>query len=187
MPIDINTFPISGRLLVTILLWGGVAAFALGPVVAKREIERTNWGEACVASLTTRIEARRPVKSEVPEVGCREFGQLMDGLLGRGAGQAMCSRDVADAVEGAIDLAQKLDPAAQAQDLARELAEQRSDQAAQLAPTRCSCAADVVASDRLRWGLYAGSGRLIGKDTETLMSDLTQALHLPACALKPGD
>lgn len=46
-------------------------------------------------------------------------------------------------------------------------------------------AVDVVASDRLRWGIYAGSGRLLGKDTETLTSELTQALHQPVCTLKP--
>lgn len=137
MPIDINTFPISGRILVTLLLWSGVSAFALGPVVAKREIELTNWGEACAASLTTQIENRRVVKNGVPEVGCREFGQLMDGLLGHGAGQAMCSDEVEGAIDGVLDLARKLDPTVQAQDAARELAERRGDQVAQIAPTRC--------------------------------------------------
>lgn len=185
MPIDINTFPISGRLLMTLLLWGGVSAFALGPLVATREIERANWGEACAASLATQIDARRPVQSDIPDVGCAELGQLMDGLLGQGAGRAICSDEVGGAVDGTIDLIRKLDPNLHAQDAARELAERQSEQSAELAPTRCTCAADVVASDRLRWAVYAGSGRFIGKGTETLTSDLTQALHQPVCALKP--
>lgn len=186
MPIDINTFPISGRILVTLLLWSGVSAFALGPVVAKREIELTNWGEACAASLTTQIENRRVVKNEAPDLGCREFGQLMDGLLGHGAGQTMCSDEVEGAINGVLDLARKFDPAAQTQASVRELAQRRGDQAAQLAPTRCSCAADMVTSDPIRWGIYSGSGRLAGKGTDNLMSELTRALHQPSCALKPG-
>jgi len=184
MPIDVNTFPISGRLVLTVLLWVVVSAFALGPLVARRSIETLHWGEVCAASLTDQAGESRPAENHT-RVRCADVGHVVDSLLGDGIGQSMCSAEVGGTITGLIDLARRFDPAAQAQERARAEAERQMAQEAALAPTRCACAADLVASDQLRWGLYAGSGRMLGKGTETLMSDLTQALHQPHCALKP--
>lgn len=136
MPIDINTFPISGRLLMTLLLWGGVSAFALGPLVAEREIKRTNWGAVCVATLPHPVDANRTAQSAVPELRCRDLDQILDGLFGQGTGQALCSDQVEATIDGTIDLFRKFDPSQRAQDAARELSAKTNEDVARLAPTR---------------------------------------------------
>lgn len=182
---DMNTLPISKGFFAAALLWAGTSAFVLGPLVSTREIELSNWEEACAASLTAEIDIRPLVQSAVPEIGCRDIGQVMDGLMGSGIGRSFCSDEVGGLIDLTLDLARRIDPGLQAQEAARALADRRLVQASELAPTICGCASNVVASDRLRWGLYAGSGRLLGKGSDNLTTDLTQALHQPACALTP--
>ena len=182
---DMNALPISKGILAAALLWAGTSAFVLGPLVSSREIELSNWGEACAASLTIEIDARRPVQSPVPEIGCRDIGQVMGGLMGSDIGGSLCSDEFGGLIDQTLDLARRFDPGLQVQEAARALADRRLDQASELAPTRCGCASNVVASDRLRWGLYAGSGRVLGNDTSGLIADLTRALHQPNCTLNP--
>lgn len=182
---DMNAIPISKGVVAAALVWAGTSAFVLGPLVSAREIERSNWREACMGSLATEIDARRPVQSTVPEFGCRDIGDVMDGLMGSGIGQSLCTDVIDGVINHTLDLARKIDPGLQARDAARALADQQLDRATELAPTRCRCASNVVASDRLRWGIYAGSGRLLGKGSDSLTSDLTQALYRPACAIAP--
>jgi len=167
---DISTLPISGGIIVAGALWAGVSAFALGPLVADRMTEVSGWNASCEAMLDNSATSQTPPPQTRPSVGCNE---LM-GLFGEGAGQ-LCGQG-GDTIFNLLTI----DPLAAQKEAARQRERARLDRIAKLAPSRCSCAAKLVGADRVRWGLYAGSARLIG-GSDGLMADLTQALHSPIC------
>lgn len=171
---DFSTLPISGGIIVAGALWAGVSTFALGPLVADRMTEVSGWSGVCEAMLDNSVTSQTPPPR--PSVGCNE---LM-GLFGNGADQ-LCGQG-GDTIFNLLTI----DPLAAQKESARQRERTRLDRIAKLAPSRCSCAAKVVGADRVRWGLYAGSARLIGGSGD-LLADLTQALHSPACAMRGED
>ena len=72
------------------------------------------------------------------------------------------------------------DPTEIAREKARKLETARLKRIADMAPSACACANKSVQSDRVRWGLHAGSVRLIG-DTGNLQAELDQALNSSSC------
>lgn len=173
---DFSTLPISGGIIVAGALWAGVSAFALGPLVADRMTEISGWSASCEAMLDNSVASQTPPPPPRPSVGCNE---LM-GLFGNGADQ-LCGQG-GDTIFNLLTI----DPLAAQKEAARERERARLARVAELAPSRCSCAARVVGADRVRWGLYAGSARLIG-GSDDLLADLTQALHSPACDFRGED
>lgn len=170
---DLNSLPISGGIVVAAALWAGVSAFALGPLVASRTIATSGWSNTCEADLRGAIATQVPKPQTHPTISCAD----VLGAVGNGANQ-LCDQGG--------DLLFKLltiDPLAAQKEQLRRRDAARLTRIAELAPSRCSCASRIVASDRLSWGLFAGSGRLIGGPVN-LQSDLTQALHSPICAMK---
>ena len=173
---DFSILPISGGVFVAGALWAGVSAFAFGPLVADRMTEISGWSASCEATLESNILSQTPPAQTRPSVGCNE---LM-GLFGNGADQ-LCGQG-GDALFKLLTI----NPLAEQKEAARQRERARLARIAELAPSRCSCAAKLVGADRVRWGLYAGSARLIGR-SDDLLADLTQALHSPACVLRGED
>ncbi|MDJ0826429.1 MAG: hypothetical protein QNJ16_13065 [Rhodobacter sp.] len=185
MPIDINTLPVSGQVLFGAAFWGAISALALGPMVADRSMKQLGWSQICETEIAAEIEAMKPVVRQTPKVGCETLLGIAEGLVAPSQRLGSCDGAMGAFIDGLSDLAAELDPVARAEEAAREAANRRLERSAERSETRCRCAASVVASDRLRWGLYAGSLRVFGKGTEALTADLTQALHQSACAMKP--
>lgn len=169
---DMNSLPVPGGIIVAGALWAGVSVFALGPVVANRTIEKTNWNAACEKILNENLAAKVPQPEIRPNISCGKvlgaFGPEMRRLCRQGGDQF-------------FDLL-TIDPLAAQKKRARQREADRLARIAALSPSRCSCAARIVGADRLAWGLYAGSPRLLG-GPQNLKSDLTQALYSPSCKL----
>jgi len=170
---DMNSLPISGGIIVAGITWAAVSGFVLGPVVAERTIGNSGWHRACQHGLRADIASQRPQPAPKPDISCNR----LLGAIGNGADQ-FCDHG-GDLL---FDLL-SIDPLAGQKEQARRLKTERLSRIAALAPSRCSCAASVVGAERVAWGLHAGSARLAG-GPQNLSTDLTQALHSPACALR---
>jgi len=169
---DMNSLPISGGVVAAGIAWAALAGFVLGPVVTDRTIDKMGWFTTCETELRGGLAAQAPTPPKAqPQIGCKE---LM-GIFGNGAHQ-LCDQGA-----GPLFELLTIDPLAGQKEQARQMETARLARIAELAPSRCSCAARVVGADRLTWGLYAGSARLISAPDD-LSSALTQALHSPACA-----
>lgn len=170
--LDMNSLPVPGGIIIAGALWAGVSVFALGPFVAKRTIAETNWNATCVTILNKNLAAKVPQPEIRPDISC---GKVL-GILGPEM-RALCH-------QGGNDIFKLLtiDPLAAQKKRVRQLETNRLSRIAALSPSRCSCAARIVGADRVTWGLYAGSVRLVG-GPQNLKSDLTQALYSPACKL----
>lgn len=168
---ELNSLPIPGGVVVAGIAWAAIAGFGLGPVVAERTIENTSWPVMCESALLAEIAEEAPRETARPDISCRSvlgvFGAELRGFCAEGGDQL-------------FDLL-TIDPLASQKAALRQREAARLDRIAALAPSRCSCAASVVASDRVTWGLYAGSARLAG-GPKNLNADLIEALHAPACA-----
>ncbi|WP_386627503.1 hypothetical protein [Sulfitobacter geojensis] len=173
---DLNSLPISGGVVVAGAVLAVVFGAGLGPLVADRTIAASGWTMTCESSLRSDQVSQSRDTSSAPDISC---GDITD-VIGNGS-DALCNLG-GDLLIDLMKLGTKLDP----QTAIRERAANRASRIAELAPTKCACAAKTVASDRWGWGLYAATGRLIG-GPDDLNTDLTQALHGSACAMKLED
>ena len=178
MSLDINTLPISGGVLLTALGWAAISALVLGPLAAHRTIEATQWPAQCAAEVRSDIAAQAPPRPL--DLTCNAAVGLLNDLLNGdrapGFGAPLPPR-CGPLGELFVENIINADPHAAER--------QRLDRVAARAPSACACAADVVAGDRIRWGLYAGSARLLGGPRD-IEADLTAALHGPHCARVVG-
>lgn len=171
--LDLNSLPFSGGLVAAALLWTGVSGLALGPLVAYRTIETSGWQKSCESTLHKAIAEEAPGTQSMPSLSCDDMmGMFIPG------GEKLCR-------QGAGRLFDRMltEPLAGQRQALRRRAENRRARIAKLAPSRCSCAASLVAADRVTWGVYAGTARLAGGPKD-IHSDLTRALHSSACAVK---
>lgn len=168
---ELNSLPIPGGVIIAGITSAALFGFALGPLVADRTINKSGWHHTCVTDLQERTTAALPSNAPTPSINCSE----MMGLFGQDANQ-LC-----DLGGNAFFLMLMLDPLAGQKEQVRRQATARLSRIAELAPSRCSCASSVVASERLSWGLYAGSARIVGGPND-LKAELTAALHSPTCA-----
>ena len=168
---DVNSLPIPGGIFVAGITWAVISGVALGPLVADRTIENSGWQSMCQTKLRNSVAARVPKVQSRPNIAC---GDIMK-IFGNGA-DSFCNQG-GDAVFNLLTI----DPLAGQRDQLRRREAARLARIAELAPSRCSCAASLVRADRLTWGLFAGSARFIG-GPQNLQSNLTQALHSPACS-----
>ena len=173
-----NSLPISGGLVLGGLLWAAVSWGVLGPLVAERSIEAANWSQSCVARL------RQPAISndgaDAPMIGCRD----VETVLGNSA-RGLCMGETGQTIDGFISLMTRMNTAAQANSVIAQQERRARQEAAQMAPSRCECAATTLASERTSWGLHAGTLRLAGGSRD-LDAALLQALHSPDCAYHSG-
>ncbi|MEL6502828.1 MAG: hypothetical protein AAFQ10_00100 [Pseudomonadota bacterium] len=167
---DISSLPISGGVILGALAWAGVSTFALGPVVADRTIQKSGWHKICPAELAASLERQVPRAQSRPQISCNS----VMGIFGSQA-QQFCAQG-GDAL---IDL-MTTDPLAGQKEQLRQREIARLQDIAAKAPSRCSCAASAVAADRITWGLYAGSARMMGGPKD-LSAKLNTALSSPSC------
>lgn len=168
---DFNSLPIPGGVFVAGITWATLSAFVLGPVVADRTIDNTGWHKICERDLRASAVSQIPKAQSKPDIRCKDIANI----FGPDATQ-LCElggNTLFDIIT--------IDPLAAQKEQARQLEADRLSRITALAPSACSCAASSVSADRLSWGLFAGSARLIG-GPKYLQADLTQALHAPACA-----
>jgi hypothetical protein len=173
---DINSLPIPGGFVVAFLIWAALAGFVFGPVVGDRTMIMSGWQTMCEQSLHAESASHRsPQIASKPKMSCDQ----MMGLFSDGA-DTLCDRG-GDLLFDLLNT----DPLARQKAQLRQREENRLARTASLAPTRCSCAASIVGSDRISWGVYAGTARLAGGPSD-LQADLIKALHSPSCALNVG-
>lgn len=168
---DMISIPISGGVVAAGIAWAALAGFVLGPVIADRTISNSGWHLTCEQDLRASVISQRPQAVTGPDISC----DTLMGVLGGGADQ-LCDQG-GDLL---FDLL-SIDPLAGQKEQARRVEAERLSRIAELAPSRCSCASSLVTADRLEWGLYAGSARLIG-GPDDLSAALIEALHTPSCA-----
>ncbi|NYI29317.1 hypothetical protein [Sulfitobacter geojensis] len=173
---DLNSSAIPGGVVVAGVFVAVVFGAGLGPLIADRTIAASGWPVICETRLREGQVSQSHGTSSAPDISC---GDITD-AIGNGS-EALCNLG-GDLLIDLMKLGTKLDP----QTAIRERAANRASRIAELAPTKCACAAKTVASDRWGWGLYAATGRLMG-GPDDLNADLTQALHGSACAMKLED
>jgi hypothetical protein len=176
MPFDTSNLPISGGVILAAALYAGVSFVGTGQVIAKRTIEKSDWGAMCQSALRAENFNRREPVTIVPSTDCNSLlGGFMPEL------RALCNQ------YGNPDLSGGATGMLREQERQRRAAEDRRiSLAASKTGSRCDCAASVVTQDRLNWAILAGSGRLISpiSVTDNLNSELTRALHSSHCALR---
>ena len=167
---DLQSLPISGGVIIAGASWLAISSLILGPIVAPRTIDQSGWPQLCERQIHEKLQTQIPQKQSTPKLNCSQI----DSQLGRDA-HKLCKMG-SDIFGDLISL----DPTINARETLRLKKVERLNQIAQRAPSACNCASQTVASDKLRWGLYAGSARLVGK-TDGLQSDLQLALHSSSC------
>jgi len=173
MPFDTSNMPISGSVILAVVLYAGVSFFGTGQLIAKRTIETSDWGKTCQSALQAEISTRREPVTIIPRTDCNSLlGGFMPEL------GALCNQ------YGNPDLSGGTTAMLREQERQRREAEDRRIAlAASQTGSKCDCAASVVTQDSLNWALYAGSARLISPPavTDNLNSELTRALNSSYC------
>ncbi len=168
---DTNNLPISGGLIIAGALYVGLSVFVLGPVVATRTIEKSNWQETCQHALIAEVEATRKAPKVIPRMDCQSLvGSFMPSL------SQLCNQ------YGNPDFGGGATAVLQAQEKARRAMEdKRMALAIEKTTTSCACAAAVTAQDTA-WAIHAGSLRLMTPPpVAQLTSTLNTALDSPHC------
>lgn len=171
MPIDSTNLPISGSVLIASLLYAGASVFVLGPLVAERTIEKSNWNSLCEAGLRADIKAQRRPARIIPKTDCRStIGAFMPELA------KLCTQYGNPDFGGPATSLLR-----QKERLRQDAEERRLARASSNSGSKCSCAASLVTQDRA-WAIHAGSLRLITPtQVSNLRSELTRALNTPHC------
>ena len=169
---ETSLLPINGPVVLTLAAYGLLSAFVMGPAVAEREIERSDWPKTCLALLEATLPDASygwpdPTASELPDVT-----KLM--------------RDVMPELDPLWDMIPN--PNAIVQDSIRQkeaAAKALRTQSRSTFETRCTCAeATYIGNQRIDLALYAGSARTIVPQAVTHReAALTRALMSPACDL----
>lgn len=167
-----NQLPISGSILLSGLLYIGASIFILGPIVAERTIEKSDWNTQCKTALKTKIEASRKPRKFIPRTDCSStLGLIMPEL-------ARLCKQYGDPDLGGFVTKQLR----QQERLRQEAEERRLALAASQSSSQCSCAASLVAQDRI-WAIHAGSLRIITPhQVNNLTAELSRALNSSHCA-----
>ena len=175
MSLDASTLPFSPTMILAAAGFAALSAFVTGPEIARREIERSNWGLICATELRADLEATRAPRAAIPQrTDCRSMLSMFDPQLG----------DLCGAF-GNVDL---MAPAREAERALREADEARIQGAASRSGSRCECAESVyIEEERLALALYAGSARLIEQSPiKNRQAALTRSLNSPACNFGQG-
>ena len=174
MNFDSSSLPVSGGVVLAGLFYAGVSVFALGPLVAERTIEKSNWPAQCQQNLTADIELERTPPKVIPRMDCKSMlGSFMPQL------SDLCTH------YGNPDFGGMATQVIRQQEQARKhIEDQRLSRAAAQTGSRCACAASIVARD-YDWAIHAGSMRLIKPTSvKNLSSELKQAVHSPHCSAR---
>lgn len=168
---DINSLPVSGGVVASGLVWAGVSAFVLGPLVGDRTAHlKLNWPETCERSIRASAQTDGPAATvQVPSLCglffgiygddgaryCAMHGHHIDGPANRLLGGIQAQRD--------------------------EVHRRRMEFAVSRADSRCSCALTTATEKRrLQLALHAGTARLV--PLKNWRSELVTALNSTECA-----
>lgn len=172
---DFSSLPVGGGLILAVALYIGLSMLATGPLVAERSIEKLGWSQMCEANLRAEISARKSPKRIIPKFDCNSIFGVWHPEF-----RKICNQhgnpNFGGPASSILETQEKM---------RQELEERRLSHAASKSLTRCSCAATIVASDRVPWATHAGSLRLVTPpQVRNLKSELVRALHSPHCQQK---
>jgi len=175
---DAGNLPIAGGALVAAILYAGVSFFVTGPLIGERTAIKAGWYGQCASRISAEISSANPDSLPLPKLGC----EALFGFFGE-EGAAYCRR-YGDVFDDNI-LTQTLD---RAQSASRAARENRIENAAANASSRCECAlTTMLERRRTSFALYAGSLRLVTPPAvKALQSELVSSLNSPACAFGGG-
>jgi len=172
MMLDNGSSWLSGGLAVSVVGYGLLSAFVIGPsVVLPREAEKLNWAEQCQRIVVSELRQSQPQEEFVPQIDYRGMAR---GWLGRDA-------------DPLLQLMQPftlmIDQANEHKNHVKRLNEERLRQKAEAAGSRCDCAVSMLGEQRIAIGLYTGTGRLVTPPLfKNLASELQTSLRSQRCA-----
>lgn len=172
---DFNSLPLSGNLVLALIVYALISVFGTGQLVGERMIEKSGWPSQCQRAVVSELRSNQIEPAFTPKLDCNSvFGNL----FGQ-EGKQLC-RNYGNFNLPFVDQLQAH------QEKLAEANENRLAQAASKTSSRCSCAASLTLERRrMAFGLHAGSLRLMTPaPVQNLSSELATALHSPECALK---
>lgn len=169
---ETNTSWLSGSLAGSMVVYGLLSAFVIGPsVILPREAEKLEWSGQCKQIVVADLKQVEPQEEYIPNVDYRDMAR---GWLGR---------DAEPLLQLMQPLGQMMDQANAQKQRAKRLNEERLQRKAEAAGSRCDCAVAMVGEQRIAIGLYTASGRLVTPPLfQSLSSELQTALRSPRCS-----
>ncbi|CTQ58144.1 hypothetical protein LA5095_01956 [Roseibium album] len=172
MALDITSLPVSGGVLASGLVFAGLSAFVLGPLVAERTAQKIGWYQDCEREIVQDLHSHTSDPVQQPAISCKDMFGHMPGehrqvlnLFGMGAACA--------ALDQTLEQKRRLET----------LRQQRLERAADEAGARCSCAvAHLVETERVSLALFVSSARLITPPSLTdFRASLKSSAESPIC------
>ena len=173
--LDLTNLPVSGGMLLGMLLYCLLSVFGTGQVVGERLIAKSDWPAMCQRQILAELQSSQPAIPQVPTIDCNGvFGSFFGSQ-----GQEICRR------YGNFKLP-FMDQLQAQQDRLATANNERLQNATAKTSSRCECAASLALEEnRISLGLHAGSLRLITPaSVRGLNSELQSALYARACSLK---
>lgn len=172
---DFNSLPLSGNLVLALIVYALISVFGTGQLVGERMIEKSNWPNQCQRAVVRELQSNQIEPTFTPKFDCNS---IFGNLFGQ-EGKQLCHN------HGNFNLP-FVDQLQAHQEKLAKANENRLAQAASKTSSRCSCAASLTLERRrVAFGLHAGSLRLMTPaPVQNLSSELATALHYPECALK---
>lgn len=170
---DLNNFPVGGGTILALFLYALLSLFVTGPIIGERMIEKAGWPAHCQAALKAELETSGQMPGFQPKLDCPSLLSWLGP-----DGQKLCR-------QGGLKLP-FMDQMNAYQDRLDSFNEQRLESAVSKTRDRCECAAALTLENRrTAFAITAGSARLIvPSPVKNLSSELTAALHMPACQMK---
>ena len=171
MMFDNNPSWLSGGLAVSVVGYGLLSAFVIGPsVILPREVAKLNWDEQCKRIVIAELRQSELQEEFVPQIDYRDVAR---GWLGRDADPLLQLME---------PLGQIMDQANAQKERAMRLNEERLRRKVQAAGSRCNCAVSMLGEQRIEIGIYTGTGRLVTPPLlKNLGSQLQTSLHSSRC------
>lgn len=168
---EANSSWLSGGLAATLVGYGLLSAFVVGPsVVLPREAAKLNWSEQCKELVIAEVRQSEPQEETVPQIDYRDVAR---GWFGRDADPLLQLME---------PFGQIMDQANAQKERARRLNEERLRRKVDAAGSRCDCAVSMLGEQRIEIGIYTGSGRLVTPPLfKNLASHLQTSLHSSRC------
>ena len=169
---EANSSWLSGGLAATLVGYGLLSAFVVGPsVVLPREVAKLNWDDQCKELVIAEVRQIEQQGEFAPQIDYRDVAR---GWFGRDADPLLQLME---------PFGQIMDQANVQKERAKRLNEERLRRKVEAAGSRCDCAVSMLSEQRIALGLYTGTGRLVTPPLfKNLGSELQTSLHSKRCA-----
>ncbi len=176
MPIDANSLPLGGGIIIAGLLYAGVSVLITGQIVGERTINKTNWEPQCHAALKSEMIASEAAPAFTPKLDCNSIL----GLFGT-EGKRICRKHGNPQFNFPL-----MDQINAQKQRVQALQQKRLSNAASKIGSRCGCAMSVtLEKNRIPWAIYAGSIRTVTpSNIKNVQFELETALRSPLCNMK---